>query len=332
MKKIKIAQIGTSRNSHGNDIWHTLCELSDYFEVVGYALPENEETKFPERAKDFLPYKRMTVEEILNNPEIEAVAVETEEIYLLKYAQMVADSGKALHMEKPGSPNLDAFKRLIDTVKAKGSVFHTGYMYRYNPVISDVIERVKNGEIGRVVSVDAQMSGFHPDVYGEFLSNFPSGELFFLGCHLIDIIVQLLGKPDEVIPLSYSSTLKSVPSDDVGMAVFKYKNAVATAKVNGAEMGGYSRRQVVIAGEKGTIEIKPLEVQYPIYPDLATTVREYKSDEWNDAGSDKTVGPYHRYKNMMTSFAKMVCGEIKNPYTYDYELLLFETVMKACEK
>ncbi len=332
MKKIKIAQIGTSRNSHGNDIWLTLCELPEYFDVVGYALPENEDTKFPERAKEFLPYRRMTVEEILNNPEIEAVAVETEEIYLLKYAQMVADSGKALHMEKPGSPNVEAFRRLVDTLKSKGSVFHTGYMYRYNPVISDVIKRVKNGELGKIVSVDAQMSGFHPDAYGEFLNALPSGELFFLGCHLIDLIVQLLGRPEEIIPLSYSSTLKSIHSDDVGMAVFKYKNALATAKVNGAEKGGFSRRQLVIAGEKGTIEIKPLEKPYPSYTQQVTTVKEYNSDDWNDAGSEKTSAPYHRYDNMMKSFAKMVCGEIKNPYTYDYELLLFETIMEACKK
>ena len=42
MKKIKIAQIGTSDNSHGNNIWLSLVKQSDLFEIVGYALPENE--------------------------------------------------------------------------------------------------------------------------------------------------------------------------------------------------------------------------------------------------------------------------------------------------
>ena len=35
MKKIRIAQIGTSENSHGNDIWNTLKKLPDDFEMVG---------------------------------------------------------------------------------------------------------------------------------------------------------------------------------------------------------------------------------------------------------------------------------------------------------
>ena len=93
MRKIKIAQIGTSRNSHGNQIWTSLLKQNDIFEVVGYAFPEEERKKFPTRVDAFDGYREMTVEEILSDPEIEAVAVETEEIYLTKYALMVAKAG-----------------------------------------------------------------------------------------------------------------------------------------------------------------------------------------------------------------------------------------------
>ena len=75
MKKIKIAQIGTSKNSHGNMIWHSLLKQDDIFEVVGYAFPENEREKFPKEATAFEGYREMTVDEILSDPEIEAVAV-----------------------------------------------------------------------------------------------------------------------------------------------------------------------------------------------------------------------------------------------------------------
>ena len=116
MKKIKVAQIGTSKNSHGNDIWNSITKQKDIFDVVGYAFPENEREKFPDRAKAFDGYNEMTVDEILNNPEIEAVAVETEEIYLTKYALMVANAGKHLHMEKPGSADLADFEKLVETL------------------------------------------------------------------------------------------------------------------------------------------------------------------------------------------------------------------------
>ena len=143
MKKIRVAQIGTSANSHGRNIWESLVKQNDIFEVVGYALPENEREKFPKQVERFGEYREMTVEEILSDPTIEAVAVETEEIYLTKYALMVAKAGKHLHMEKPGGTELALFEELIETLKEKNLVFSTGYMYRFNPKIKEAFEKVK---------------------------------------------------------------------------------------------------------------------------------------------------------------------------------------------
>ncbi len=35
---------------------------------------------------------------------------------------------------------------------------------------------------------------------------------------------------------------------------------------------------------------------------------------------------------MTSSFAEMVRGEKKNPYTHDYELALYNTIMKCCKE
>ena len=126
MRKIRMAQIGTSRHSHGREIFATFASMSDIFEIVGYALPENERVLVPERMYVFEGYREMSVEEILNDPTIEAVSVETEEKYLTKYAQMAADAGKHIHMEKPGGISLEDFEKLIATIKKNGTVFSTG--------------------------------------------------------------------------------------------------------------------------------------------------------------------------------------------------------------
>ena len=65
MRKVRIAQIGTSRNSHGSSIIKSLRKQSDLFEVVGYTLPENEREKFPDKMKYFDSLQEMTLEEIL---------------------------------------------------------------------------------------------------------------------------------------------------------------------------------------------------------------------------------------------------------------------------
>lgn len=328
MRKIKIAQIGTSRYSHGNDIFRTIKNLPEIFEIVGYALPENEREKFPERMEILKDYKEMTVEEILSEPEIEAVTVETEEIYLTKYATLAAKSGKHIHCEKPGGREYEEFKNLIEIVKENKTILHFGYMYRYNPYLSKLIERVKAGEIGEVINVEAQMNCLHPKEAREWMSTFKGGMMFFLGCHLIDLILQIQGEPKNIIPLNKKSGVEGTSSEDFGMAVLEYENGFSFAKTSAVEFGGYARRQLVVSGTRGTIEVRPLEdCGYPL---LKTGYREVYDSIWGaDAPFNKTEGA-DRYIEMMIQFAKMVRGEKQNPYTLDYELKLYETVLKAC--
>ena len=331
MKKVKIAQIGTNGYSHGNNIWSSLRKQSDLFEIVGYALPENEREKFPERMPAFEGYREMTVEEIMKNPEIEAVAIETDEIYLTKYAQMAADHGKHIHMEKPGGTSLDAFEKLIETVKHNGKVFHTGYMYRYNPMIKELMEKIKSGELGEIISVEAQMSCYRDAVLRQWLDNFPGGMMFYLGCHLADLILQIQGKPERIIPLNKKSGADGVDAEDFGMAVFEYKNGISFAKTIATEVGGFARRQLVVSGTKGTVEIKPLEM-YEAGGQYTLSTEYSKPDDWGDMGVTTKSDIYDRYDEMISSFGDMVLGKKKNPWSYDYELELYRTVLKCCGK
>ena len=329
MKKIKVAQIGTSKNSHGNFIWESMIKQKDIFDVVGYALPENEREKFPDRAKAFDGYNELTVDEILNNPEIEAVVVETEEIYLIKNDLMVANAGKHLHMEKPGGVDLVDFEKLVEILKSKKLTFSTGYMYRFNPKIQEALAKVKNGELGEIYSVEAHMDCKHPAEVRQWLQNFPGGMMFFLGCHLIDLIYQIQGEPEEIIPFNCSTGYDEVTANDYGMVVFKFKNGVSFAKTCANENGGFLRRQLVICGTKGTIEIKPLEVSAD--GGLYTVMNEAYSTEWYKEWDTSKSEVYDRYDDMMRNFAEMVRGK-ENPYSYDYELGLYKLILKSCGK
>ncbi len=329
MRRIKIAQIGMNKNSHGPEVFASIKKQSDIFEIVGYALPENEKQTMPERMGTFDGYREMTVEEILNDREIEAVTVETDEIHLVRYAIMAAQAGKHIHMEKPGGVDPAGFEKLINIVKKNKTVFHTGYMYRYNPCIMSLMEKVKSGELGEIISAEAQMSGFHPRNVRQWMENFPGGMMFYLGCHLVDLILQLQGEPERVIPLNKRTGMEGVSGEDFGMAIFEYKNGVSFAKTTDIERGGFKRRQLVVTGTKGTVEIRPLE-NAEEYPFLTTEYREVYSDGWHADAPFETTGGFDRYDSMMAAFGEMVRGEKENPWSYDYELMLYRYVLKAC--
>ena len=166
----------------------------------------------------------------------------------------------------------------------------------------------------------------------QWLENFPGGMLFFLGCHLIDLIYQIQGEPSEILPLSCSTGIGDIHTQDYGMVVFKYPNGISFAKTCDNECGGFLRRQLVICGEKGTIEIKPLEVgvkggQYTVSSQSFNASGHGWSEPWETSQSEI----HDRYDGMMKNFAELVRGK-ENPYTYDYELNLYKLVLKACGK
>ena len=328
MRRIKIAQIGTNTFSHSGQIFRGLAKRSDIFELVGYALPENERERLPHRMADFAGYPELSLDEILNDPTIEAVTIETDEIYTTKYALMAIEKGKCVHMEKPGGRNLSDFEKLISTVRERNSVFHIGYMYRYNPVVQSLISRIREGELGEIISVDAQMSCYHEPRIRAWLSELPGGMMFFLGCHLIDLILQIKGDPDKIIPFNRSTGTDGISSTDFGMAVLEYKNGVSTVKTTDIERGGYMRRQLVVTGTKGTAEICPLE--YGPENRLISHERVFKETAWLDPGVSSVSEQYDRYDNMLESFAAMVRGEKQNPFTPEYELNLYRHLLVAC--
>ena len=328
MRKIRIAQIGVNFYSHGPDIFRSLVKQSDLFEVVGYCLPENERQRLPEKVSVFEGYPELTLDEILNDPTIDAVTVETDEIYTTKYALMAIEHGKHVHMEKPGERELADFEALIAAVKRTGKVFHTGYMYRYNPLVRDLLAKVRAGELGDIISVEAQMNCHHQPKYREWLNELPAGMMFFLGCHLVDLVMLLQGEPDNIIPLNRRTGTDGVDSPDFGMAVMEYKRGVSFIKTTDIERGGYLRRQLVVTGTKGTVELKPIE--YMMDDGMHTDQTACYGEAWHTPGEHITSPAFDRYDFMMASFAAMVRGEYANPYTPDYELQLYKNVLRCC--
>ena len=113
------------------------------------------------------------------------------------------------------------------------------------------------------------------------------------------------------------------------MAIFEYDNGVSFAKTSALEVGGYARRQLVVTGTLGTVELKPLEMFIPEVGHY-TEKTEYWEKKWNDEGQHYKTPIFNRYDGMLAAFAAYVRGEKQNPYTPDYELELYKTVLKAC--
>lgn len=332
MKKKKVVQIGIGHD-HAMPVLDRLLAHPEIFGVAALGIPEKERKAFPDRVARYekiVPV--MSPEDALELSGVDAAVIETEEINLTRYAILAAKKGLPIHMDKPGGLELGAFEELIHIVRTNRSVFHLGYMYRYNDSIAEAVRKAKSGELGEIYSVEAQMNCWHVPEKRQWLSQFPGGMMFYLGCHLVDLILQIMGEPEEIIPMNVSTGIDGVTSADYGFALFRYPRGVAFAKTCTTELGGFLRRQLVICGSKGTMELRPLE-QYCREEELVTGIRsvtEENGRDWYCQIPTVNSAAINRYDRMLESFAKMVCGDMENQYGYDYELTLYKTLLRAC--
>ncbi len=328
MKKIRVVQMGTAHD-HAGQTFRALVLLSDLFEIVGVAEPN---PAFSHRLEEapYKDYPHYGAEEILDLPNVQAATIETAESDACAWAQRAIDRGLAVHLDKPGASNEEDFFRLADSAKERGLVLHLGYMYRYNPIVRELLAKARAGALGEIVSVEAQMSVGLPDRKREWLSNFDGGMFYYLGCHLVDLLLLLQGVPKRITPYRFSTLGK----EDFGMAVFEYERGVSTVKAWAGEVNGYARRQLVVTGTKGTVELKPLEIS--LGNDLVQTAGWSCMDDgrlfpWGDSGTPFQSQPFNRYEEMLRAFAGYVRGG-KNPYDYEHEKRVFHCLMQCCKE
>lgn len=327
MKKVKVAMYGTGA-AHAIGALGTLRELNEYFDFIGVCEPDE---KLKRMAEDMECYKGvhwLTEEEMLKIPDLDAIVVESEEVNLTKSAIAMARRDLHIYMDKPGGESLEDFDELIQIMKSTGKVFYTGYMYRHNPSVIYAKKLIEDGVLGEITSIETQMS-IRFDSTASLLK-FKGGITYFLGCHLIDLIYSILGEPNKIIPHSASTKADLNDSLDYGFTVFEYEKGASFIKTNATEINGFDRRQIVITGTKGTVEIRPVELFDKVNTLYLTSEMKISVLDGNNIAEEVIKFPkYKRYDDMFIDFARCVVGEKTNNYSYDYERGLHRLIMKS---
>ena len=337
MKKIRVVQYGTWKFCHSEHIISTLRTLQEIYEIVGVCEP-NRQRK--ERAAQLSCYQGLlwlTEEEILKDKTLDAVIIETHELEQDSAALKFAKAGFNIHLEKPGGATAD-FEKAVKIAKKNGTVFHMGYMYRYNPAIKRAIELAKAGTLGKINYVEAQMSIKYFSGMLNWLGELPSGIMYYLGCHLTDLVYKFMGKPQRNIPYHFSTGSENSSSIDTGFVLYEYETGISFVKTSGSEVNGDARRQLIISGTNGTVEICPLEnpleipgIVCPQNVQCKITYKDHLKSIRDFALRSEVIQfpPFGRYNEMMCDFAAKINGERETEYSYDYELAMHRMLMES---
>lgn len=317
--RIRCGQIGTA-HSHAAGKMGAMRKFADLYEVVGVVEPDDRRraAAAEQRAYRDLPF--ITEEQLLNTSGLRMVAVETELEALAPAAQRCVDAGMHVHVDKPPGRTMAPLRRLLDTSARKKLIVQLGYMFRYNPAFVFCFNAVREGRLGQVHEAHGVISKKAAEGGRAAVAPQPGGTMFELGCHLIDALVSVLGKPRTVTPFM----LRTQPDGlaDNQLAVFTF--TAATATIRSSINDPMANRHFTVVGDGGTLEIRPLEPP-AVRIGLARLHDGFRRG-WQDVPLAKTTG---RYDGDMVDLAAVIQGEKAFAFTPDHDLAVHEAVLRG---
>lgn len=318
--KIRYGQIGVG-HAHASKI-KVYRESPDY-EVVGIVEPDPMLRKRAQTgAYEGLPL--LTEEQLFNTPGLQVVGVETRVRDLLDVAQRCVEAGFHVHLDKPAGESLPQYRKLLESAARKHLAVQMGYMYRYSPAVVLMREFLQKGWLGEPFEVHTVMSKVIPQGGRRGLAEYPGGTMFELGCHILDLVIGVLGKPSEVTAFPQQTGRFDDQFADNMLAVLNYPKALASVKSSALEVEGFARRHFTLCGTEGTFHIQPLDA-----PNVRVAFSMPRG-KYQKGYQEIRFGRYPRYVGDAADLAAIVRGEKEADFSYEHDLIVQETLLAAC--
>jgi predicted dehydrogenase len=243
-----------------------------------------------------IPRAHASYEALLADPDVDAVYIPLPNHLHAEWSIAAARAGKHVLCEKPLALTADDAQRMIDVARAEGVTLMEAFMYRLHPSWQAVVELVRSGEIGRLVSVQSWFSYFNDDASNiRNIREVGGGALFDIGCYSVNLSRLLFdGEPRHV-----SAALVRDPAMGVDVqtsAILAFNDGIATFTCS---TRAEDDQRVHIYGTAGRISIG---IPFNIPPDRPTEVSV-------SAGGDPPVAPDTR----------VLTFEVADPYTVETE-------------
>lgn len=141
-------------------------------------------------------YHYTSADELLDNPEIEAVYIASPVVFHKQQVIAAAKAHKHVLCEKPIAVKYNDSVAAEKACRDNDILAASGLMMRYHSLHQKMRRIVADGKLGQIVSCSVQMSCWFPDIAGNWRQEFKNsggGALMDMGIHCIDLIEYILG-------------------------------------------------------------------------------------------------------------------------------------------
>jgi predicted dehydrogenase len=181
----------------------------------------------------------------------------------LEVALAAVRAGCHLFAEKPISHDWNNVDNLLAELQRTGRVGYVGFQFRFHPAFEKIAQWVKEGRLGRVAAVRAEVGEYMPDFhrYEDYRGTYPAradlgGGVVLCQIHEYDLLYALFGLPDEVYAVGGRASRLEIDVEDTAQALFRYRRATGAdlaAQIHQDFLQRPPRRNFQIVGDEGTI-------------------------------------------------------------------------------
>lgn len=290
-----------------------------------------------------------TVNDLFAGGDCDLVIIEGHDPENPGYVKQALGRTRMLLIEKPGAPNLVEMEKMVKAIEEAGVHAQLGYMYNYSPVVRRIEEILASGVLEQVT-----LARFHAGApvggAAEIWQSLPEdmgGVLYTDGCHMLALVVRLLGKPKkvtgcllkisngpEVIADIYKQdTLAGLGNEtrlrlgaqlyeDAGAAILEYEDKLATFDVTGWEAHNWVEAwSMEIFGTNGTLQVSLVPPGFRLWVRRPNENYEKGWHTWQGtdtaAGSGASLVVDENYANEMAD----ILARLRTNATPDYTAL-----------
>lgn len=214
-----------------------------------------------DQAAALLPGVRLTgdLSDLLDDPELDAVALATPVPTHAALAVAVIEAGKHCFVEKPLAQAAADAERVVALAEASGRTLMVGHLLEYHPAVRKLKELIDSGELGDRI--------FY--IYGNRLNlgklRADENALWSLGAHDVSVVLHLVDEePTELIAHGESYVRGGV--EDVVFCLMRFPSGLS-AHLHLSWLDPHKERRLVVVGSRrmATFDDMALEAKLTIY-------------------------------------------------------------------
>jgi 1,5-anhydro-D-fructose reductase (1,5-anhydro-D-mannitol-forming) len=252
------------------------------------------------------------LDDLLSRDDVDAVVVNAETSKHREVMVPAAKAKKHIFTEKALSVTLEDSKAIAEEVRNAGIVFTISLPSRTSPHFQFMQKAVENGWLGDITQ--ARMRNAHSAALDKWFSGGTAwfgdkelaggGSLFDLGCHQVDMMRKLLGKPKQVTAMAANNS-GAYDIDDICVALIEFESkALGIIDVSWLQRSGPNTNEIY--GTEGFVGTG--------YPGAGAFIQSRKLSAEGVSGTIQPQLPSSR-PSLMTQWLNRIEGSGEEPDT-----------------